>query len=307
MKLKSIKLTFVILLFIIPVLSRSQSVEVIDSLNISIDNKNNNTSKNNKNKISYTEIDYFSMPSEEIIDLLEKQPSFSIYKNNYFITGIPTNKRISKSTADVKFQLSIKQRLVNIKLPFNSFLYLTYTQKSFWDIYKLSSPFADNNYNPGLLWVTPLVFDNFKGMAALSVEHESNGEGGDDSRGWNFVSLSCSYFVTNCISAQLRLWYGWGLNRDNPDLYEYKGYGLAALNYVTPKERFWCSFIINPCKGFRAFNTQLEVNFRISTKLNQYFFIQWYNGYAENLLEYKNYYSMIRAGICLKPQFRNIY
>lgn len=292
------KWIFIIFLLILPSYLMSQDSETKDSVN---------PRKNaHEKRIRLSKKDYTNTPFNDISGLLESQESFSIFKNNYFISGIPTNKKVTKSTADAKFQISIKQRLVNIDLPFNSFLYLTYTQKSFWDVYELSSPFADNNYNPGLLWATPLSFDNFRGIAAISVEHESNGEGGDDSRCWNFVSLSCSYFISNNFSTQLKAWYGWTL-KENPDLHKYKGYGLVALNYRTKNNRFWASFVINPCKGFRAYNTQLEVNFKISTKLNQYFFVQWYNGYAESLLEYDKYSSMVRAGICLKPQFINIY
>jgi alkylhydroperoxidase/carboxymuconolactone decarboxylase family protein YurZ len=39
---------------------------------------------------------------------------------------------------------------------------LTYTQKSFWDIYQDSYPFADNNYNPGLALAKPIVVERGK-------------------------------------------------------------------------------------------------------------------------------------------------
>ncbi len=89
-----------------------------------------------------------AMSEEEIISYMDGLPPFSIYKDNYFITGIPLNRGIDGETADAKFHISFRHRLTRSRLPFDSFLYLTYTQKSFWDIYQQSSPFRDSNYNP---------------------------------------------------------------------------------------------------------------------------------------------------------------
>jgi len=49
------------------------------------------------------------------------------------------------------------------------------------------------------------------------------------------------------------------------------------------------------------------VNFKPSRDANEYLFVQFYNGYAENLLEYNRYVSMVRFGICIKPVLRNYY
>jgi phospholipase A1 len=96
------------------------------------------------------------------------------------------------------------------------------------------------------------------------------------------------------------------VDKDNQDLYDYRGYGLAALNYRSRNDRIGISFVVNPIKKFSA-NTQLEVSFKLSKKANQFLFLQWYNGYGENLLDYNKYTSMIRAGICIKPPMRSFY
>ncbi len=76
---------------------------------------------------------------QEVYDGLQQfpnnQPSFGIYRDNYFITGVPTNQKINKYTADAKFQISFRQILFKSILPKNNLLALTYTQKSFWNIY----------------------------------------------------------------------------------------------------------------------------------------------------------------------------
>ena len=222
------------------------------------------------------------------LELFDNTPSFGIFRDNYFVTGVPTNRKIDKNTADAKFQISIRQRLTKSILPFKTFLYLTYTQKSFWDIYGKSSPFLDNNFNPGLSLSKALIYRNqLMGMAVLSFEHESNGRDSLASRSWNYISLVDK--------------------EGNPDLLKYKGYGFVAFNYQSADERLWCSAVINPRRQFIDMNTTLEVNFKPSRKANEYFFVQYYNGYAENLLEYDRYVSMVRFGICIKPALRNYY
>lgn len=96
-------------------------------------------------RVVFTKSMYLEINEQQVLDLLDRQPSFGMYKDNYFTTGIPINKKIDQYSADAKFQISIRQRLTKTVLPFNSLLMLTYTQKSFWDIYQDSYPFADNN------------------------------------------------------------------------------------------------------------------------------------------------------------------
>ncbi len=87
---------------------------------------------------------------DEVRHRLDSTHSFGILKENYIITGNPLNKPINVDNADVKYQISFRQRLTNSYLPFNTFIFISYTQKSFWNIYKKSSPFRDTNFNPGI-------------------------------------------------------------------------------------------------------------------------------------------------------------
>ena len=62
---------------------------------------------------------------------LDKRPYFSLYKDNYFIGGTTIGSKPTNKNSDVKFQLSISQRLTKSKLPFDTYLFITYTQKAF--------------------------------------------------------------------------------------------------------------------------------------------------------------------------------
>lgn len=250
---------------------------------------------------------YLHVTDDQVMRLFEAQPSFAMFHDNYFTTGVPTNKGINKNTANVKFQISVRQRLAKSIFPFNSTLLLTYTQKSFWDIYKNSAPFTDNNYNPGLTLARPFVHkDQLKGVGAISIEHESNGLDSIYSRSWNFINISWVYFYNDNMSVQAKVWAGI-LSKNNNDLYRYRGYGLLALNYRNNKDNIWVSLVLNPTEKIGRVNTTFEFNYRPGKKPFQYLFLQWYNGYGENLLYYNRYSSMVRIGICIKPAIRNFY
>ena len=259
-------------------------------------------------KVNWKKPAYLPINQSEIIENFKKEPSFGIFHDNYFITGLPTNKKANKSTADIKFQVSIRQLLFKNLLPQNHILALTYTQKSFWNIYEQSSPFADNNYSPGLSLSRPVTHNGaLIGFTSIAFEHESNGKDSLNNRSCNYFVLSGVYLFNDLFSAQIKVWGGW-LSDENKDLYsKYRGYGLMAINYRSQRDKIWCSAVINPRDKFKSFNTQIEVSYKPNSNANQYIFLQWYNGYGESLLEYNQYTSMIRVGICLKPSMRNIY
>lgn len=257
-------------------------------------------------KIDPTKPMFISITEDEVMDLFNSLPNFGIYKDNYFITGVPINEPINTQTADAKFQISIRQRLFNTVMPFNTQLMLIYTQKSFWDIYGESSPFKDSNYNPGLLLTKPIIDENkMKGVVSFSLEHESNGRDSIDSRSWNYFTFSGTYFFNYYLAAQVKIWSG-KRSDDNTDLFDYRGHGLLALNYRSKDERLTMSLVINPIKSF-SINTQAELSYSLNKRANQSLFIQWYNGYGESLLDYNVYTSMIRVGICIKSPLMNIY
>ena len=53
---------------------------------------------------------------------------FTLFKDNYFIGGIPIGNKPTARNSDVKFQLSIAQRLTKSKLPFDTYLFLQYAK-----------------------------------------------------------------------------------------------------------------------------------------------------------------------------------
>lgn len=248
---------------------------------------------------------------EEVRSKLDSTHSFGILKDTYFITGNPLNKEINVDNADVKYQISFRQRLTNSYLPFNTFIFISYTQKSFWNIYKKSSPFLDTNFNPGIGLGRYLISDdnNYMGSVFVQLEHESNGKDSLDSRSWDFMSASGKYYFNDRLFFRAKAWLPLFLLMEdtNTDLLRYKGYANFSVDYRTKNERWWFNANVTPRRNFITMNTNLSAAFRVSKKFNQYLFFELYNGRGDSLLDYKEYDLKLRVGMCIKPDFFSVF
>lgn len=244
----------------------------------------------------------------DIIKYTDSQPAFGVYKDNLFLTGFPLNKSINKQTADVFLQISIRQRLTRSRLPFSSFLYLTYTQKSFWNLYAESAPFKDNNYNPGIGIGRYIIHDNkLYGVMCLQLEHESNGKDGPASRSWNMISISAKYFINYRLSVSGKLWLPYVDGDENKDLLTYRGLGYFSVEYLSRNQRWWITAEVSPRKKVLNINTTLTAAYQISRNNNLYLYARFFEGTGESLLEFNKYTINTRFGICIKPDFSSIF
>lgn len=248
------------------------------------------------------------MTEGEIIRYMDGLPPFSIYKDNFFITGIPLNKGINRETADAKFQLSIRHRLTSSRLPFDTFLYLTYTQKSFWDIYRDSAPFRDSNYNPGIGLGRYIIVDNrLTGAAFLHLEHESNGRDSLESRSTNWIGFSGKYFLTSNLAVGFKITVPFFTGKENSDLYDYRGTGYFNADLKSSNNKWWLSGTFSLIKSVKTINLKLTASYKISDRFNQYIFGELYSGTGDSLIDYKRKDLQLRAGICIKPDFYNLF
>jgi len=247
-----------------------------------------------------------SLTEEKIKDsIINKTPSFSIYRDNYFITGIPTNSTSTKDNSDVKYQISFKQLLFRKTFSKNLYLFLTYTQKAFWNIYRDSSPFKEINFNPGIGIGKPIIRDNhLKGLLIFMFEHESNGRDSIYSRSWNNISLNYITKIGSNTEVSIKGWVPFLYKESNPDLIEYIGLSEVKFTHqIIPKKLM---FDVTLRKGFSwdwKGAIQTKILFNPFKKGNQYLVLEWFNGYAESLENYSDHVSMIRFGIIIKSNY----
>ena len=250
-----------------------------------------------------------SVEKKKATAIFLSQPNFSMHKDNYFITGTSFRDGPSTNNSDVKFQISFKYRINQKPLFDNVYSYLTYTQKSFWDVYQKSSPFGDINFNPGLGLIRPYMSKKGRlGYYSLMLEHESNGKDSISSRSWNFISFNWGAEVSPKLIIDAKLTIPYGSLSDNPKLPKYIGYGDLAFTYIFIPQKLYAKVIVK--KGadwdWRG-SVETQLFFKVIPTSNLYMMLQGFHGYGENLLQYNQQASMIRFGFVLKPNFMNFF
>lgn len=232
-------------------------------------------------------------------------PYFGLYKDNYFTVGTAVGSKPTRHNSDVKFQISIAQRLTKSVLPWHTYIFLAYSQKTMWNVFEKSLPMRDLNFNPGIGWTKPFFNkDRYVGKLTLMLEHESNGRDGDQSRSWNKISIGGSILIDPWIMVYGKFWIPIIDGMNNKDILKYSGIYQHGVEIATPDRKFIWDLTLVKRKGWKLnFNTIVEFSWRFHKKSNQYFFVQYYNGYGENLLDYNVYHSRLRAGIVIKPKF----
>ncbi len=244
--------------------------------------------------------------SKEDIAYIKELPAFTMYGDNYFIIGTSLNNGFTNKTSDVKFQIGFKQRLKNVALPLGIFPFLSYKQKSFWSIFEESAPFRETNYNPGVGLIKLFVKDKkITNVLWFSLEHESNGRNEENSRSWNFFSLTYLKPLGEKWQLFTKLWLPVGDLSDNPNITSYRGYGFFGVNYKV-SENIFMDIHLQP-----AFNRKLTgfikatASFKIVKNRNQFLYIEYFGGYSEDLINYYDSFNKIRIGIVLKDLVAN--
>ncbi|WP_252723819.1 phospholipase A [Winogradskyella psychrotolerans] len=238
-------------------------------------------------------------------DSIAKQPYFSIHKDNFFVTGIPTNKDVNSATSNAKYQISFKQVLTRSKLPLDTYLFLTYTQKSFWNIYEESLPFKDINFNPTIALGKYFYDkeDRLKGVGTLAFEHESNGRDSLESRSWNRISFQYTTSIFRNTVASFKAWLPFGYKEGNPDLLEYVGLGQINVSHTYRPDKLIYDLRVRKGLNFEgkgSIRARVYYNPFDNNISNQYLMLEWYVGQAEGLLNYQQSQSMIRIGFVIR-------
>ena len=173
-----------------------------------------------------------------------------------------------------------------------------------WNVFEESMPMRDFNFNPGIGLAKHLfVKDRYIGKVTLMLEHESNGRDGLASRSWNKVSLASNVFIDPNIMIHGKIWIPIIDGQNNKDILDYCGIYQTGLTITSPNKRFNFGLTLVKRRGWRlSYNSIWEISYRVFKHDNQYLFLQFYNGYGENLLDYNRFHSRLRFGLVIKPK-----
>ena len=94
----------------------------------------------------------------------------------------------------------------------------------------------------------------------------------------------------------------------NRDILRYCGIFQNGLQVMSNDKKYGMAITLVKRQGWNLnFNTIVELNYRLFKKDNQYMFLQYYNGYGDNLLDYNKFHSRLRFGIVIKPDWYSEY
>jgi len=252
--------------------------------------------------VSYDNIDSLFTMYQPYLD------NISAYQPICFLVGT--------DPGESTFQFSFKYRLFDLESPllekirFLNGFHFAYTQTSFWDLSAASLPFGDTSYNPELFLVSPKMDAGLSPTHSLyfqtGIQHESNGQGGEDSRSTNFLYAQPIFITYNPKTTfgfliTPKVWaYIENDEETNADLPDYRGYFNLELicgfadSLVLGSNLRWAS---------EGGSIQLDATFPIHRIISgisgAYLQVQYVNGLAESLLNYDERTEAIRIGLSI--------
>ncbi len=207
--------------------------------------------------------------------------------------------------SEVVFQISFKFKLWEDVMGWKADLWATYTQISFWQLYDFSdsSPFRETDYEPEFLFNlrTDYRILGLRGRYLnVGFNHQSNGRSEPLSRSWNRVVANAG-FERGPVALIFSAWYRIPEKEeedDNPNIEDYMGYGQLTAYWFLGDHRLGVSVRNNLDSRDNRGAVQLEWAFPLFRWVSGY--VQYFNGYGENLLDYNASSNRIGAGFVLK-------
>lgn len=225
-----------------------------------------------------------------------------LYEPNYIApASISTKSFDGRKRFETKFQISLQKPLIYDFFGLNESVIAAYSQTSWWQTAKSSTPFRESNYRPEIFLKIPTNFQILPQLKALNFGflHESNGLGGEMSRSWNRLYAKGEFNVWRLI-IEPRIWARIPDNKDdNPHINDY--IGNADVNFITPLGDHFLRLMLrnnlhldNTNKGAAEFSWLFPLS-----KSGVYGYLQYFSGYGESLIDYNHYTNKISLGVSI--------
>jgi phospholipase A1/A2 len=212
---------------------------------------------------------------------------------------------LNLKAAESKYQISLKARFAQHLLGSPLSLWGGYTQSSRWQVYngRASRPFRETNYEPEVMLVWPLSGELMGWklrMAALSLNHQSNGRSLPLSRSWNRVIATLAAEHGDW-TAELRPWvrlHEAARDDDNPDMEDH--IGRAELRLV----RHWHAQALtvqlrHSLRGGERSHGSAQVDWAFPLAGALHGYVQVFSGHGESLVDYNVQQTKFGLGVTI--------
>jgi len=234
---------------------------------------------------------------------LQNALGIELYKFNYLlpVTYAKTMPDDGRKSVETKFQISLAKPLFYDVFGLRESLVAAYTQTSWWQITKKSSPFRETNYQPEIF----LNFASPKYLEKIGIQnlkfgllHESNGRDGTNSRSWNRAYVQGD-LVYGDLTISPRVWSVIGEKNDNKEILNYIGHGDLRLSYKLNDQIF--SLMLRNNLHFDKTNkgaAEISYMFPIFSS-GVYGYLQYFTGYGESLIDYDRHTDKVGLGFVI--------
>jgi len=225
-------------------------------------------------------------------------------------TQLPGASHPSYKKIEAKLQISLRAKVAEDLLLPGADLWFAFTQRSLWQVWDQqdSSPFRSTDYQPEAIYVIPvpaklgdLPFGWNLRMIQLGLAHQSNGQSDPLSRSWNRTYISAGFErgdVGLTVRANHRL--PEPSDDQNPDLTKYIGHGEVMMNWFPGPSTLsltWRPNLQRIERGSVQFDLTHPVFADKPSGLRWY--VQFFNGYGETLLDYNHRQTRLGVGLSL--------
>lgn len=206
-------------------------------------------------------------------------------------------------------------------------VYGLFGQQSFWYLDNADRGYTvENNFAPEvMLLVDGAYLAGTVGWwprnlhLGTSYSHHSNGIDGDLSRSWNHANLALflGHPAQNQWSSTLKTWLPFNIEAGNEDIDRYMGHGMLALTWHPAQDEkgsghtqisLATHFSFDHHSGGFFTNLETDLSFAPSwlgrapfpaEDPRFAFFLQWFVGKGESLIEYRKHVNTVRLGLRL--------
>ena len=183
-------------------------------------------------------------------------------------------------------------------------IHFAYTQYMYWDVGHDSAPFRDVNYQPELLYIYRHPADGHGDVfgAQGGFLHQSNGRGGDASRGYNllYIQPQAELPLGRWTVSVAPRFYAYVIDRsDNPDIARYRGHQSLAVS-IGEQDGIKLSTVSRYNFGSGKGSVDADLSYPLTHiwhDLPLYVVVQGFTGYGEDLLDYDRKQTRLRVGL----------